>query len=285
MKHKMGWIRQDPDPRDYSVDHPEIKLILGQIKGPKPVALPKSTDLRKWCTPIVDQGQLGSCTANALAGLVGYFINKYNGKTFASSRLFTYYMTRKLEGSPVNQDTGATIRGTIGSLAQFGVPPESDWPYDIKKYATFPDLYSSLRAQNNKGTKYALIDQPKMTRTAVLTAIKTQLAAGMPIEFGTAVFQGIETVGKDGKIPYPAPGEQPVGGHAIDAVGYDNNLAIGSSKGAFLIRNSWGTSWGMDGYGWMPYDYLLKLPDDQYASDWWILLNENWIDPSKFEFP
>lgn len=281
MKHKLGWIRQDPDPRDYSVDHPEIKPLLAKLKVRG--APPASIDLRKWCIPVVDQGSLGSCTANALAGLVGYFINRKVGKVFVSSRLSTYYMTRKLEGSPISQDTGATIRGTIGSLAQFGVAPESDWPYNVNKYKTTPDLYSSLRAQNYKGTKYALIDQPTMSRADVLIAIKNQLAAGMPIMFGTAVWKEIFDVGGDGKIPYPAPGEQPEGGHAVDAVGYDDNMTIGSSKGAFLIRNSWGTSWGMGGYGWLPYDYLLKLPDDQYASDWWILLNANWIDPDMFK--
>lgn len=283
MRHKLGWIRQDPDSRDYSVDHPEIKPILAKLKVR--AAPPASVDLRKWCTPITDQEELGSCTANALAGLVGYFINRKMGKIFEPSRLFTYYMTRKLEGSPTSQDTGATIRGTIGSLAQFGVPPESDWPYNMKKYKTIPDLYSSLRAQNYKGTKYALIDQPKMSRADVLTAIRAQLAAGMPIEFGTAVWQEIFDVGSDGMIPYPAPDELPAGGHAVDAVGYDDNMTIGSCKGAILIRNSWGTSWGMAGYGWLPYDYLLKLPDDQYASDWWILLNANWIDPSMFKSP
>lgn len=282
MKYKMGWIRQNPDPRDYSIFHPEIKPILAQLKAPS--SLPASVDLRKWCTPIVDQGRLGSCTANALAGIVSYFINRRWGKILSPSRLFTYYMTRRLEGSPTDQDTGATIRGTMGSLAEFGVPPEADWPYNIGNYKTIPDLYSALKAQNYKGTKYALIDLPNMSRDSVLIAIKSQLAAGIPIEFGTAVYQGIETVGSDGKIPYPAPGEQPIGGHAIDAVGYDNSLSIGSCKGAFLIRNSWGTSWGLAGYGWLPYDYLLKLPNDQYASDWWILLNQNWIDPGVFQF-
>jgi C1A family cysteine protease len=144
MEHKTGWIRQQPDKRDYSVDNPEIKPFLAKLKAP--AKLPTSVDLRANCTDIVDQMQLGSCTANALAGLVGYFIKRSFKKTFVPSRLFTYYMTRKLESSPTDEDTGATIRGTMGSLAQFGVPPEADWPYDdyLNAYKIAPDLYSSL---------------------------------------------------------------------------------------------------------------------------------------------
>ncbi|MEB3169272.1 MAG: C1 family peptidase, partial [Synechococcaceae cyanobacterium] len=84
---------------------------------------------------------------------------------------------------------------------------------------------------------------------------------------------------------YPTPGERVLGGHAIDAVGYDDNLKIKNTNGgatettgALLIRNSWGTQWGSGGYGWLPYQYVLS----GLATDWWSLLKNEWIDTGNF---
>ena len=141
---KMGWIRQKPDIRDYSVDRPDVARLLVQL----PVGLASKVDLRKYCTAIVDQGNLGSCTANALAGLIGYFIKKSTGKEFAASRLFTYWYTRWLEGSLAEEDTGATIRGTMGSLAAFGTVSEKLHPYSIEAFKMEPAYRFGLMAQN-----------------------------------------------------------------------------------------------------------------------------------------
>lgn len=87
-----------------------------------------------------------------------------------------------------------------------------------------------------------------------------------------------------GKIPFPCDGEKVEGGHAVVAVGYDDNLEISnpgcdgsSTTGALLIRNSWGTAWGQDGYGWLPYQYV----EAGLAEDWWVVKNE-WVDTGRF---
>ena len=87
----------------------------------------------------MDQGALGSCTANAAAGIVDYCQYAAHKQFLNPSRLFTYFYTRKLEGTPARKDDGATIRGTIKSLARYGTPPEKLWPYIIAKFATTPN--------------------------------------------------------------------------------------------------------------------------------------------------
>ncbi len=103
--------------------------------------------------------------------------------------------------------------------------------------------------------------------------------------FGFTVFDSRNQARTTGKIPYPALGDNVVGGHAVVAVGYDDKMKItntnpGSKRttGALLIRNSWGT-WGDEGYGWLPYDYVLK----GLAVDWWSLLKNEWIDTGEFQ--
>jgi len=276
----MGWIRQKPDLRDYSVDRPDVACLLVRL----PVGLSSKVDLRKYCTAIVDQGNLGSCTANALAGLIGYFIKKSTGKEFAASRLFTYWYTRWLEGSLAEEDTGATIRGTMGSLAAFGTVSEKLLPYSIEAFKMEPAYRFGLMAQNFQALKYVLIDQPGTPGTAVLTAIKGQLFAGMPLEFGFEVFPQFKSVGRDGLVAYPKTGDASIGGHAVVAVGYDDTVQCpNATLGAILCRNSWGTAWGMDGYFWLPYDYVTKpFFGVTLAADWWALISQEWLDLGQF---
>ena len=243
-----------------------------------------TVDLRKYCTAIVDQGNLGSCTAAALAGLVGYFVKKSTGKEFAASRLFNYWYTRWLEGSPADKDTGATIRCAMGSLAVFGTIAENLLPYSIGTFMMEPAYRLGLMAQSFQAVKYVLIDQPGLTGTAVLTGIKGQLFAGMPLEFGFEVFTQFKSVGKDGLVAYPKPGDANIGGHAVVAVGYDDKVQCpNATMGAILCRNSWGASWGMDGYFWLPYDYVTKpFFEVTLAADWWALISEEWLDLGQF---
>ena len=274
--NKLGWIRQKPDIRDYSVDRPDVASLLVQL----PVGQSSKVDLRNYCTAIVDQGNLGCCTAAALAGLVGYFIKKSTGKEFAASRLFNYWYTRWLAGSPADNDTGATIRCAMGSLAVFGTVSENLLPYSIETFMMEPAYRLGLIAQNFQAVKYVLIDQPGTPGTAVLTSIKGQLFAGLPLEFGFDVFPQFRSVGKDGLIAYPEPGDASIGGHAVMAVGYDDTVQCpNATTGAILCRNSWGTSWGMDGYFWLPYDYVTKpFLGVTLAADWWALISQEWLD-------
>jgi C1A family cysteine protease len=115
--------------------------------------------------------------------------------------------------------------------------------------------------------------------------IKARLAFNMPVAFGFTVFNSIVQAGSTGEIPMPCPRDRVAGGHAVMAVGYDDDMVIknancvsAKSKGALIIRNSWGASWGDHGYGYLPYDYVLN----HLARDWWSLLKAEWVDLNVF---
>jgi C1A family cysteine protease len=242
-----GWIRDLPDARDFLYAAPLIRF---------PQGLPPSVDLRSECPPVYDQGQLGSCTANGIAAAVEFDQRKQGTKEFVPSRLFIYYNERVIEGT-VNQDSGAQVRDGIKSVATLGVPPETDWPYDIKKFTDKPSPNAFADAKHDLVSSYARVSQN-------LAQMQGCLAEGYPFVFGFTVYESFEseTVSETGVVPMPQPGETVIGGHCVLAVGYDND------KRVFIIRNSWGADWGLKGYCLMPYEYLLS---SSLASDFWTI--------------
>ena len=297
-KPGKGWLRDLPDFRDLSVDSavaPSKLAALGQkpVKemlraagvGPKAAAkLPATADLRQWCSPIEDQGNIGSCTAHAGVGMVEYFERRASGKHVDASRRFLYKVTRNF--MQVTGDTGAYLRSTMGALTLFGVPPESYWAYDEAKYEEEPPAFCYAFAQNYQAVSYYRLDPPGAAADVVLGRIKTNLAAGLPSMFGFTVYSSISQADKTGRIPFPTTKDAVDGGHAIMAVGYDDAMKIKNvskggveTKGALLIRNSWSAGWGEKGYGWLPYDYVLR----GLAVDWWSLLKGEWVDTGEFK--
>ena len=243
---RYGWVRDLPDARD----------IIYAAPMPTLQALPASFDLRPQCPPVYDQGQLGSCTGNAIAGAVQFDRLKQKLTDFVPSRLFIYYNERVMEGT-VESDSGAQIRDGIKSVAKLGVPPETDWPYDISKFAQRPPAKAYTDALRDRAVSYSRIVQN-------LNQMKGCLASGFPFVFGFTVYESFESqqVANTGVVPMPAPGEQVLGGHAVVAVGYDD------TQQRFLVRNSWGTTWGQQGYFTIPYAYLV---DSNLASDFWTI--------------
>ena len=285
VKLGMGWLPDYPDFRDYTEEHEKINEVLAPTRVLKAgVKIPASIDLRTWCSPIEDQGSLGSCTAHAGIGVVEYYEKKAFGKHIDASRLFLYKVTRNL--SHWTGDTGAFLRTTMGALVLFGVPPEEYWPYEIADFDLEPTAFCYAFAQNYQTIKYYRHDPPSTPSDVLLTRIKTYLAAGHPSIFGFTVYSSIYQADKTGMIPYPCKGEKIEGGHAIVAVGYDDKMKIKNTgkcgvgtTGALLIRNSWGTGWGDAGYGWLPYEYVLK----GLAEDFWSVLKKEWVDTGVFK--
>ncbi len=298
-KRGMGWLPDYPDFRDFTSDcdviHPKLKelkqddsihkmLTKVGVKKTAKVSIPAMVDLRPWFSPVENQGALGACTANAGVGVVEYFERRALGKYIDASRLFLYKATRNM--LHLTGDTGAFLRTTMGALVLFGTPPEEYYPYVIADFDKEPSAFCYAFAQNFQAISYYRLDPPGITKETLLNNIKTYLAAGLPSMFGFSVYNSYVQASATGKFPFPMAGEKIVGGHAIVACGYDDNMIIKNlapgavqTKGALLIRNSWGPGWGMAGYGWLPYDYVLK----GLAVDWWSLLKNEWVDTGAFK--
>ena len=245
--HKWyGWKKDELDQRDLLYTH-----VISQA------ALPSKVDLRKYVSTIQNQGALGSCTAQALAGALEMLQNYYKlTDKVNASRLFIYYNERAIEGT-INRDSGAYLRDGIKTLAKQGACDEKLWPYKIKDFKKKPT------AACYKQAKKYLIDE-YMRVPQVLDSLKSALVSSFPIIFGFSVYESFETpaVERTGVVPMPKKSEKLLGGHAVIAVGYDD------SKGVFICKNSWGSSWGDKGYFYMPYGYLTTR---NLSADFWVI--------------
>lgn len=277
-----GWMAAAPDFRDHTTKHPDINPLVKSLGANKATALPTKVDLRSNCSPVENQESLGSCTAHAGVGVVEYFERRAFNRHIDGSRLFLYKATRNLMG--VTGDTGAWLRDTMAALALCGVPPEKYYPYVTTDFDNEPSSFVYSVADNFEALKYFSHDSSEKNTKKVLDSLKKFLAYGVPSMFGFYGFASFENNEGGGEIPYPCPDEGAKWGHAIIAIGYDNKKKIKNTKnnktttGALLIRNSWGTTWGDEGYGWLPYQYVI----DHLALDFWSLLSMKWIKTKQF---
>ena len=241
---RYGWIPDLPDGRD--------NIFL----APQVTHLPTSVDLRPKCPPIYDQGQLGSCTGNACEALFRFENNKQTAQDFTGSRLFVYYNGRSEEGTE-GTDSGAMIRDVIKAIRADGICGENLWPYDISKFAQRAPQVCYNQALQHQSVNYHRI-------RSRLFDMKSCLAKGNPFVFGFSVYESFEAadVARTGIVPLPKTNEQLLGGHAVMAVGYDDTTQ------QFVVRNSWGTGWGIAGYFLFPYAYI---SNQDLADDFWTI--------------
>jgi C1A family cysteine protease len=246
---KYGWIPSLPDPRDFT------------YKITEPVALPSSADLRAKFPPVYNQLQTSSCTGNAWGAAFAFALIVSGKAYWAPSRLFIYYGERSFNGT-TRSDSGAMLRDGAKTLNKLGTCNEIIWPFDEDKVTVQPSNEAYTEGLKNIVTEYQTLSTPT---GVTLYSLKHCLASGIPFVFGFTVFDSFESdeVERTGIMPMPdIKNESVLGGHAVVAVGYDDE------KKVFIIRNSWGEGWGDGGYFYMPYDYILN---PQLASDFWCI--------------
>ena len=219
--------------------------------------LPARVDLRTQMPPVANQGTIGACTAHALSALMWYLEHRNgNGAHGLLSRLFLYFNEREMEGT-INEDAGASLRTGIKSLVRSGICGEELWPYEENRFAERPSDEAYADAADHKAIRYARVND--------LYGMKACLSQGYPVAFGVDVYPSFESdeTCTSGNIPMPSSGEESLGGHAVLAVGYDDE------RQTLIIRNSWGQEAGDHGYFYLPYDYFTR-----YAMDCWVVYNE-----------
>ncbi len=240
-------MRDLPDRRDFPYAAPAELLRR----------LPSSVDLRRHCPRVFNQRTLHSCTAQAVGAAVE-FDRRKQGLTpvFTPSRLFVYYNARALEGT-ARADSGAQIRNGIKSVVALGVCPEHLWPYLPARFRVKPGRRCYHDAIRHTAVSYHRLGHD-------LTQMKACLASGYPFVMGMTAYESFESprVAKSGRVPMPHPRERACGNHAVLAVGYDE------ARRRFLVRNSWGPRWGLEGYFTLPYEYLTR---QWLAHDFWTI--------------
>lgn len=250
-----------PIVQSYSFTIPKYHWVPDKIdKRDHPYTLSKATqssvvDLRPFCSSIEDQGNLGSCTGQAIAGAIE-LLNKRASRTLDVSRLFIYYYERSMIGT-VNYDSGAYIRDGIKVCYTYGAPVESLWPYNINKFRTLPPSTAMQDAVKRKVTSYQ--------RVADFNGVIDAVASGYPVVVGFTVYSSFESnsVARTGVMPYPDTSkERLLGGHAVLIVGYNKN------RNVFIVRNSWGSGWGEGGYFYMPFQVVQNT---NMSGDFWII--------------
>lgn len=245
LEFGFGWLPDRPDARDLM-----FSASMSVLR-----ALPTKVDLRNPHLPILNQHELGSCTANAIASAHQFNQIKQKAVTnFTPSRLFVYYNERAMEGT-VNYDSGAFIRDGFKSIEKQGVCPETMYPYVIADFKKKPPSQCYTDALEHQAIQYLRLNQS-------LSQLQGCLADGFPFVFGFTVYESFMSIGKSGIVPTRSQNEKVVGGHAVLAVGYDDTTQ------RFIVQNSWGDGWGDKGFFYMPYSYLT---DFSLSRDFWTL--------------
>ena len=263
VMRKYGWKPSKPDPRDHklAIANPELYKTL-----------PASVDLRSLVPEVLNQGELSSCTAHALSMAVRIARIKQGLTDIPLSRLFIYFNERLVEGT-INEDCGAQLRDGAKVIARYGVPDESLWQYIDSNLYVEPTQDAYKAAIQDEVLHYLAVNQS-------LNEMKLCLHEGFPFVFGATLFPEFESdqVAATGIVPMPTGNNQPIGGHAIIAVGYDDKTQL------FTVLNSWGNQWGDHGYCYFPYDYLTNL---ELCTDLWTIrtiaptdADRKWIVPT-----
>jgi C1A family cysteine protease len=249
LQKGLGRKIDTPDKRDLHLPR-TVHLGVG-------APLPNSVDVFAGLTlPVYDQGDLGSCTANAGVLYRRYLaqkFSKYSAPDRDLSRLFLYYQERVLDGD-AQDDDGAQARDAFRVLAHTGVCSEEDDPYVAADFAS--PVWNDTPKEVTAAAEYKI---GAYHRIPDVNAARSVLASGYPVLLGFTAYTSFEDIGNEGVMPMPTMSEPVIGGHAVVIRGYDD------AREVFLVQNSWGAGWGAGGCFWMPYAFLqdttLSEPD------------------------
>ncbi len=279
LPRAFGWLPASPDFRDYTPESAPIAELLAKLPPDleQPDELPPAVDLREYFVEVDDQLTLPTSTAHACASLVQYFERRAHGRILRPARLMLHQNAVRMAGGESARAVGIDLRSTLKAMIRCGIAPERHWPYEAPRLAEQPDAFLSSFRQPYDGLRYFRIDGRKTIGRETLDTLRALLSAGFPTCFGMSIPDSITA---DGQIPYRPTFDRPLGGQALVAAGYDDRWLRGS-RGALLIRSSWGSEWGDAGYGWLPYAYV----EERLAVDFFTLMHPSWIDSGEFSAP
>jgi len=255
INRKIFNLKKDtPDSRDI--------MFRSEKLGVDNVKLPPNYDLRRTGSvpPVLDQGSLGSCGPTQISNSLRFCLKKLNAsQDFQPSRLFIYYFSRLVDGSPLNEDTGISIRGGLKSVQKYGACSENNWGYDIKRFTEKPPE-GAIKAATHHIPNFKYIRIPQN-----IVNIKQALFGGFPVICGIQIYTSFNSdrTKKTGIVSMPnQQKEANLGGHCVAIIGYNDQQRI------FTLANSWGNDWGNKGFFTLPYDYILNK---DLTSDFWIV--------------
>lgn len=279
QRQSRGWLPDPPDSRDYVIagdvpnDVAEMVVWLRQFSRPNAKS-PDRIDLRQhfedlhWA--VHDQGEFNTSSVFASLGLVEFFERIAHDRELSPSYAFLYCMARRIVDA--RGDCGASLRNCFRAMRRFGIPPQRYWPYDREHLSSEPlDPFLYSFGRDFASVHYLRLNPPRHSGKRTLRTVKSMLAAGFAVACGFATPNRLPD---GGDVPYRPDVHEITSGQAVVLVGYDDRRRIGSETGALLFRNSWGKDWGQDGYGWLPYVYVVE----RLASDFWTLMRREWIE-------